>query len=171
MNNPLDDFKDRRNLIIPGNVEETLLFCVEHFIILANSAIAQNKAFYVALSGGSTPKAIFKLLATPLYRDKIDWSFVHLFWSDERSVGEKNPESNFFMAMEAGFSSLNIPKNNIHRMEGEALDLNAAANSYQAVIEKKVPLAAFDLIMLGMGDDGHTASLFPETEGLFIEDR
>ena len=167
----IKSFDERRNIVIPGNVDETHIFCVEHFIATANSALSAKGAFYVALSGGSTPKAIFKLLASPLYRDQIDWSHVHLFWSDERCVSEKSPESNFFMAMEAGFSSLNIPKNQIHRMQGDASDLEVSADLYQKLIEKHVPHAEFDLIMLGMGDDGHTASLFPDTKGLHIEDK
>ena len=170
-NHLIQSIDDRRNIVVPGNKEETLLFCVNHFITTANASISTKGAFNVALSGGSTPKALYQLLASPRYRDAVDWKKVHLFWSDERCVPPTSEESNYHMSMEAGFGSLHIPSANIHRMEADKTDLEAAAKEYEIVIRQTVPDQAFDLIMLGMGDDGHTASLFPKTHGLHAQSR
>lgn len=162
----ITSFDDRRDIIIPGNAEETITFCAEHFIAIAQNAIAEHGIFSVALSGGSTPKAIYQLLASPKFRPRLDWSHVQLFWSDERCVPLNDPESNYHMAMDAGFASLPIPKQNIFPMPVDNPDLEAAAKNYEELIIEKVPNAVFDLVMLGMGEDGHTASLFPKTHGL-----
>lgn len=154
-------FDDRRHLIIAGDHAETITFALEHFIETANQALTARGAFCVALSGGSTPKEIYQKLASPLYRTRIDWARVHLFWSDERSVPPTSAESNYHMAMEAGLNTLPIPKEHIHRMVAEEkIEENAA--QYEALVKERT----FDLIMLGMGEDGHTASLFPGTEAL-----
>ncbi len=169
-NDKIKFFDDRRDIIVPGNMQETLTFCVEHFIAIGNKAIAARGKFTVALSGGSTPKAIFQLLASPAYREKLDWNKTFVFWSDERCVPPTDSESNYHMAMEAGFSSLPIPKEQIFRMPADSPDLSAAAKSYEELILKHVPAGSFDLVMLGMGEDGHTASLFPKTHGLHADD-
>jgi 6-phosphogluconolactonase len=126
--------------------------------------------FVLALSGGSTPKAIYQRLATAPYSTALDWSKVHVFWSDERAVAPEHPQSNYRMAMEAGLSTLKIPEEQIHRMPADG-DLEQAARDYQQAIETLIPDGRFDLIMLGMGDDGHTASLFPETRALKEQER
>lgn len=164
MNNPRP-FDERRDIIIPGDIEKTIEFCVSHFIQLANKAIKDHGAFFVALSGGSTPKAIFNKLASEKYRSSIDWEKVYLFWSDERSVGPNHEESNYNMAMKAGFDSLAIPKDHIFRMKAET-DIDKHALEYEHLIKDHVENNSFDLIMLGMGEDGHTASLFPHTQAL-----
>lgn len=149
-----------KRVIIPGNHNETITFATQHFIDTAQSAIAEKGAFYVALSGGSTPKEIYQKLASPPFRNCIDWTRVHLFWSDERTVPPSDPSSNYHMAMTSGLDTLPISPLHIHRMRAEEeIDKNAA------LYEKLLP-ACFDLIMLGMGDDGHTASLFPGTKAL-----
>jgi 6-phosphogluconolactonase len=168
--NEIISFDDRRNLDIPGNYEATLKFCVEHFVETANKAIADHQYFAVALSGGNTPKAIYQKLASPDYRQAIDWSKVRLFWSDERCVPPTDPESNFHMAMEAGFAKLPLKTENIFRVPTED-DPEQAAKAYEELLRKKVPDGRFDLVMLGMGDDGHTASLFPKTHGLHTLNR
>lgn len=167
--NPLICFDDRRDLIIPGDNAATVLFATEHFIKCVLEAQNANRMACVALSGGSTPKAIFQNLASPQFRDRIDWTKVYLFWSDERCVAQTDPESNYKMAMDAGFATLNIPETHIFRMPADAANLEKAATEYENTILKHVPNASFDLIMLGMGDDGHTASLFPGTVGLNIQ--
>src|SRR5262245_21163736 len=101
-------FDDRRMLAIPGNRDETLAFCVEHFIKTANEAIYHHGYFAVALSGGRTPKGIFALLAKPENRSRVAWDKVWLFWSDERAVPPDSRESNYRMAMDAGFSGLGV---------------------------------------------------------------
>lgn len=163
-------FDARRNLAIGKDEEETIRFAVDHLIKTGQEAIANHNAFFLALSGGTTPKKIFHLLASPQYRQSLDWSKVHLFWSDERSVPPSNPDSNYRMAMDAGFSFLPIPKHQIYRMHAEeAIEQNALA--YEKTIKTLLHGRPFDLIMLGMGDDGHTASLFPQTEALKVRDR
>jgi 6-phosphogluconolactonase len=161
---------ERREIAAPGTAEATHLFCVKHFIAAYEEAVADKGSFFVALSGGSTPKIVFNILTSPPYVSKIDWSKVHLFWGDERSVGATDPDSNFKMAMDAGFSSVAIPFFQIHRMEGEK-DIEAGALAYEKIIRKELQGKGLDYLILGMGDDGHTASLFPGTKALEEKDR
>jgi 6-phosphogluconolactonase len=164
---PIDDSK---NIIIPGDYQKTLLFCVEYFITICKQSIEDHGFFAVALSGGSTPKAIFEKICSTPYREQINWNCIHLFWSDERALPPDNLDSNFHMAMSAGFNKMPIPNNQIYRMEAEsAIESNAI--KYEATIHRVLGRRPFDLIMLGMGEDGHTASLFPSTEGLKATDR
>lgn len=167
----ITSFDDRRDIVVPGKKEETLKYCAEHFISIAQEAIAAHGMFAVALSGGSTPKAIYKLLASAEYRNQLDWSLVKLFWSDERCVAPDDKESNYHMAMEAGLASLPIPANHIFRMPADSSDLEEAAKDYEKTLLENIPDGFFDLIMLGMGEDGHTASLFPKTHGLHVNGR
>ena len=144
----------------------------EEFVRVAADAVAARGRCAVALSGGSTPQRLYQLLAASPLRSKVDWSRVELFWGDERSVLPDNKDSNYHMAQEAMLSRLPIPPSHIHRLEAERPDRDAVARDYQAVIARAFgvdvagPPPAFDLILLGMGPDGHTASLFPETTAL-----
>lgn len=156
---------DRRDIAHPGNKEETLLFCIEHFFNCAKEAIKMHGHFAVALSGGSTPKAIFQALSHPPYSTEIDWTKAYIFWSDERSVAPTDPDSNFRMAIEAGFKNLPIPAEHFFRMEAED-NIEENALNYEMKIKQTLGSRPFDLIMLGMGEDGHTASLFPGTKAL-----
>lgn len=165
-----EPFDERRILAKPGNTEETLSFAVDHFIEIAKEAIVERNLFTVALSGGSTPKKIFQRLSKPPYKDAIDWTKVLVFWSDERAVPPTHPDSNYKMAMDSGFSSLPIPKEQIFRMHAEE-NIEENASKYEEEILKRVKSQSLDLVMLGMGDDGHTASLFPGTNGLDILNR
>lgn len=158
------------DLIIPGEVEATITFCVEHLLSAYKQSIEDHGAFYLALSGGSTPKAIFEKLTEAPLKDQIDWSKVHLFWSDERSVSPNDPESNYHMAMQAGFSKMPIPHGQIHRMVAEK-EINNGADDYEKLIHHVLRGRPFDYLMLGMGEDGHTASLFPHTTALSEEIR
>jgi 6-phosphogluconolactonase len=152
-------------LIVPGSYEASLHFAVEQWITTCRDAIQDHDLFAVALSGGSTPKAIYETLCERPYSEEIEWNKVHLFWSDERSVPPDHPDSNFRMAMKAGFSKMEIPPHHIHRMEAEDnIEKNALA--YEKKIRKILEGRSFDLVMLGMGEDGHTASLFPKTAAL-----
>lgn len=166
----LKAFDVRRDLVVPGDQEKTLQFSIDLFIHLANTAISSHGYFSVALSGGSTPKAIYQGLAQSKYQNAVDWKKVLLFWSDERCVPKDHPDSNYKMAMDAGFSKLPIPKENIFPMPCEG-DLEADSLKYEHLITTKIPTKAFDLMMLGMGEDGHTASLFPKTHGLHAANR
>lgn len=168
--NLIDGFDECRDIIIPGDYDQTLDFCTKQFIQIAQLAIESQGFFNVALSGGSTPSALFKQLANSENRNKVEWGKVRLFWSDERAVPPSDPSSNYHMAMESGFNTLPLKPENIFRMHAEEnIEQNALA--YEALIKTHVPNCAFDLIMLGMGEDGHTASLFPKTHALHAEER
>lgn len=160
----------RRKLVVPGDYNVTLAFCADHFSKAAQAAIKDHGGFFVALSGGSTPKAIFERLSSPPYNREIPWSKVHLFWSDERAVSPESDESNYHMAMQAGLKNLPIPKEQIHRMCAE-VNIEENARSYEMTMKRELKGNPFDLIMLGMGEDGHTASLFPGTQGLEEDER
>lgn len=162
-------YDDRRDLIVPGNEQDTLMFCAEQFLSLGQAAIDEKGTFAVALSGGSTPKALYQLLASPSFHSRLNWNQVVLFWSDERTVAPTDSQSNYKMAMDAGLALLPIQEKNIHRMPADEVDLEKAAKQYEAQIEEHVPKASFDLVMLGLGEDGHTASLFPKTHGLHTD--
>jgi len=142
------------------------------FVRVAREAIAARGRFVVALSGGSTPKRMYELLCEEPYRSQVDWPKVQFFWSDERSVPPTDHESNYRMANEAMLAKLKLTPDQIHRMEAERSDRDQAARDYQAEIAKvfgvaaEAPMPSFDLIYLGMGPDGHTASLFPHTKAL-----
>lgn len=168
--NAILTYDDRRDFIIPGNVDETVLFCVQQFIDVAQQSIQARGKFVVALSGGSTPNAIFKKLSTAPFINQIDWSKVYLFWSDERSVPPDHADSNYRQALEAGLGILPVPRQQIYRMVAEE-NIQLNAQQYEESILKVIPDGVFDLMMLGMGEDGHTASLFPQTEGLSVTNR
>ena len=134
----------------------------ERFIAAATTAVAARGRFTVALSGGSTPKALYTRLASPGCASRIDWARVHVFWGDERCVPPDHASSNFRMAREALLDHVPLPAAQVHRMRGEDHP-PAAAASYERALRETFPegVARFDLVLLGMGDNGHTASLFP----------
>ncbi len=137
------------------------------FIEHSRAAIAARGRFSVALSGGSTPRAIFAVLSADQFKTEVEWSKVHIFWGDERNVPPDHSDSNYRMAKETLLDLVPIPAENVHRMEGE-LDAAEAATNYAAGLSAFFgdEPHKFDLIHLGMGDDGHTASLFPGTTAL-----
>ena len=121
----------------------------------------------VALSGGSTPKLMFQILAEQ-FRERVDWSTIQFFWSDERHVPPDHPESNYRMANEALLSHVPVSAASVHRIRGENPDAAEAASEYEQTIVQvtQEPLPRLDLIFLGLGTDGHTASIFPGSEAL-----
>lgn len=144
--------------IKPDKQAVALAFC-EYFYNL----VKDQDAFHVALSGGSTPKLIFDVLAER-YADTIPWSNIHFYWGDERCVPPDDTQSNFLMTKEHLFSKLAIPKANIHRILGENQPMGEAmryANLLEINLDRIKGVPQFDLVMLGMGEDGHTASIFP----------
>ena len=143
--------------------EEVLERLAEYFITLAQRSITAEAKFSVALSGGSSPKKLYEILASA-YEDKLDWSKVYFFFGDERYVPQTNPDSNYLMAKKALFEPLKISENQIFPVN-TSVEPDAAANQYDKVIKdffnnEKV---CFDLVLLGLGDNSHTASLFPHT--------
>jgi 6-phosphogluconolactonase len=139
----------------------------EIFIDAANQAITTRERFSVALSGGNTPRRLYEILATPPYQDRVNWQAVHVFWGDERCVPMDDPRSNFRMAREALLNHVPLPKENIHPMQGD-LRPAEAASQYEIELRKyfKDQSPAMDMILLGLGDNAHTASLFPYTPAL-----
>ncbi len=143
----------------------------EHVAELARAAIAARGRFLLALSGGSTPRRLYELLARPPFLERVDWSRVCVFWGDERCVPPDHPESNYRMAREALLDRVPIPKENVLRIHGEG-EPHHGAQAYEQVLRgffgraEGTPDRSFDQVLLGMGDDGHTASLFPGTPPL-----
>lgn len=140
----------------------------EHLIEQGSLAIKARGRFTIALAGGSTPKALYSLLASPEYRTRLDWEKTEFFWGDERHVLPDHAESNFRMASEAMLLPLAIGDEHIHRIHGELPQAQDAADQYEAQLRSLLEAPAseiprIDLVLLGMGPDGHTASLFPGT--------
>jgi len=146
------------------------------FTALAAQAKPQGKPFAAALSGGPTPKRFYELLATPEFSGKIPWPRVHLFQVDERCVPPDDVESNYRMMRQAMIERIPLPAANFHRMPAEQPDHEGAARRYESELRETLgapPPAwpSFDLVYLGLGDDGHTASLFPGTAALEERER
>lgn len=134
----------------------------------AAAAIAARGRFDLALSGGSTPLRAYAHLAAPPLRDAVDWAQVHVFWSDERCVPPDDPQSNYGAAKAALLDALALPAGNIHRVRGELPPAEAAEDYRQQLAAHfhTPSFPIFDLILLGLGSDGHTASLFPGSAAL-----
>src|SRR5204863_8511797 len=137
----------------------------EEWIRIGGEAIDRSGRFAVALSGGNTPRSLYAELAGAEFRERIFWGRVHFFWGDERAVAADHPDSNYRMAHEALLAKIPVPRENVHRIETERGPKGAAA-AYEIVLRDFFALGGgswprFDLILLGIGDDGHTASLFP----------
>src|SRR5271156_1880427 len=144
----------------------------EHFLQTAQAAVASRGRARIAISGGNTPKLTFELLANPTqpYLNAMPWAQIELFWVDERCVPPDHPDRNYHMTREAMLSKVPLKPEQVFRIEGE-FDPEVAAARYETTIRAQFRLEGaeaprFDVLALGMGDDGHTASLFPHTEGL-----
>jgi 6-phosphogluconolactonase len=138
------------------------------FVDYAWQSIAKHGQFMVALSGGNTPRTLFQHLASDEFRGQVDWAKVHVFWSDERAVPPTDADSNYGMARRELLIRVAIPEGNVHRMEAEKPNIGRAAHDYEEVLRKYIEpddrgFPRFHLIFLGLGKDGHTASLFPGT--------
>ena len=151
--------------------QQLFSIAAQQFCQVTEEAITGSGRMTVALAGGSTPKALYSLLASEPYRSMVDWSKIHFFWGDERHVPPDHEDSNYRMAYESLLSQVPVASENIHRMQGELPKASDAADVYEEVLRSvfspspgEVPI--FDLILLGMGSDGHTASLFPGTDAV-----
>lgn len=154
---------NEKNIRIAADANELASLAAEKIVAIAQQAITEQGVFSVALSGGSTPKKLYELLASEFYSGQLDWAHIHFFFGDERNVPPDSDESNFKMANEAMFSKIKqLPAENIHRVAGEEAAADAA-NEYEQELKDFFhnELPDFDLILLGLGPDGHTASLFP----------
>lgn len=137
------------------------------FLETTTQAIKERGHALIAISGGSTPLALFRLLANEPYRSQVNWHAVHIYWADERCVPQDDPGSNHGQARKAFLSQVQIPEDNVHRINSDLEPAQAAreyANTLRDFREPPLDWPRFDLVLLGMGEDGHTASLFPGSE-------
>jgi len=161
-----------REVRILPDAKRLAIATAENFVALAGEAIAARGLLSVALAGGSTPRAAYALLATEEYAVRVDWSRVHVFWGDERCVPPDNTDSNYRIARETLLDSVPLSAQNVHRVRGEMAPEDAASDYGKTLrLFFGDDLPCFDLVLLGMGSDGHTASLFPGTTILHEETR
>jgi len=147
-----------------------------NLLVQLQAADRPQEHFNIALSGGSTPRALHHVLVAPPYREQVDWESMQYFWGDERFVPPDDPESNYRMARETLLAEARVTSDQVHRVPTERGDPAMVAELYEADIRREMnvlpgQLPRFDLILLGMGPDGHCASLFPHTEALHVRDR
>jgi 6-phosphogluconolactonase len=168
---------EKREIRILKDAAAIAAFAAEKFLQAAQSAVSRNGSFTVALSGGSTPKILYSsLVSDARLRANLPWDKMQLFFGDERHVGPDDPQSNFRMATESMISKSPLRPEQVERMKGEYPDAEKAALEYEQVLRarfqiKNAELPRFDLVMAGMGDEGHTLSLFPGTKALHPGDR
>jgi 6-phosphogluconolactonase len=156
------------NVSVFDTPEQLALAAAERFVECAHELVGEQDRFSVALAGGTTPKRVYELLATERFKSRVEWSQVYLFFGDERAVPPDHPDSNYAMVYEALISKVPIPAKNVRRMIGEG-DAHENARLYEEQLKiffAGVTWPRFDLVFLGMGEDGHTASLFPGSEAL-----
>jgi len=156
----------RPHIIVLDGPDAVAARAAEEFEVRARAAIAQRNCFAVALSGGTTPTRSFELLSSPRFIDKIEWQRVHFFWGDERCVPPDDAASNYAQAHKSLLAPIHAQDKSVHRMRGE-LEPREGARDYAAFLDRFFGGGAiFDLVYLGLGPDGHTASLFPNTRAL-----
>jgi 6-phosphogluconolactonase len=147
-------------------------YAANRFVYVSKEAVQEKSIKHIALSGGSTPALLFKILKSNKYKEQINWQNIHLWWGDERVVAPDHPESNFGLAQKLLLRKIDIPQNNIHRIKAE-LQPDTAANQYQHEMINNISLInnvpTFDWTILGMGDDGHTASLFNVDDSFYTD--
>jgi 6-phosphogluconolactonase len=162
---------------IAADAEELTRAAAEEFVSGAEEAVRAKGFFAVVLSGGSTPKGLFALLATDSsFRARMPWDRIHFFWGDERHVPPDHPESNYRMAYEVMLSKVPVPSENVHRIIAENPDAEEAADDYERRLREFFKLQGkqlprFDLVLLGLGPDGHTASIFPGSDAAHDQGR
>jgi 6-phosphogluconolactonase len=157
-------------IIVAEDLQELSRIAADRFVRLAATSISSSGRFTVALAGGSTPKSLYRLLSSDEYKTKIDWAHVFFFFGDERFVPADDPESNYRMARENLLDPIDIPSANIFRWHTETGSPDEVAANYEEMLREFFNLGesvpCFDLILLGLGADGHTASLFPNSPAL-----
>jgi 6-phosphogluconolactonase len=156
------------NVFVFETPEQLALAAVERFVEYSNELRDMTERFSVALAGGNTPRQVYELLATERFKNRVEWPQAYFFFGDERCVPPEHPDSNYAMAYEALISRVPIPAKNVHRMIGEG-NANENARAYEAELRPffaGLTWPRFDLVLLGMGEDGHTASLFPDSAAL-----
>ncbi|MBE0534652.1 MAG: 6-phosphogluconolactonase [Phycisphaerae bacterium] len=154
------------------DAEKLARAALDMFIQNAREAIGERDVFYVAISGGHTPERFFELLGQEEASLAMPWEKIQVFWVDERCVPPEAEASNYGLAANTFLDKVSIPPQNVHRVSGESIDYGMAVSEYQDTIRevfgvKRGEMPVFDLIMLGMGEDGHIGSLFPNSYALF----
>lgn len=157
-----------RQILITENLEQLSSAAADLFFRIANDSLKAHGSFAVALAGGSTPRLLYSRLASPDERKKLDWQRVAFFFGDERHVPPDSDQSNYRMATETLLMPLNVSPTQIHRWRGELTNAQEAAAAYDAELSEFFEDSGrpLDLVLLGLGEDGHTASLFPNTPAL-----
>ena len=162
-------------VLVGADVEETARIAAGQFTALSRSVAGEGKPFHVALCGGNSPRPLFRLLATEPFRKLVPWESIQFFWGDERNVPPGDPDSNYAVARELLLSHVSVPATHIHRIptgDGTAIE---AADLYQRTLHELVPSLngrpRMDYLLLGLGSNGHTASLFPHRPTLHEEQR
>ncbi|HZE64952.1 MAG TPA: 6-phosphogluconolactonase [Pyrinomonadaceae bacterium] len=161
------------NVLVFDTPEQVAQAAAERFVDCSIASTRDHDSFAVALAGGSTPRRAYELLATDEFKIRINWPRVHIFFGDERAVPPDDPQSNYRMVNDVLISRVTIPAQNVHRLIGETAPAESSV-SYEAELKSffgKVAWPRFDLLWLGMGEDGHTASLFPGSDALQEETR
>lgn len=166
----------KRHLKIVASAEELSRSAAELFARVTNEAVRTKGSFTVALAGGSTPKSLYSLLASETWRTQLPWPKMHFFWSDERHVPPDHQDSNYRMAYDAMLAHVPVTTENVHRIQAEHPNAEQVARNYEQALRpffhlKPRQFPSFDLVLLGMGADGHTASLFPGTKALHESER
>ncbi len=168
-------FGNHGDLRVYSDAGQLARAAAELFVNTATESIEARGRFRVALSGGTTPRRLYKLLATSAFSSRVDWGRVEIFWGDERYVPGNDPDSNYRMTAEALLQHVPVPAANIHRVPTEISPPAAAASAYEKEIRQSFGDASsipqFDLIYLGLGTNGHTASLFPHSPALREQSR
>ncbi len=179
----------RRSVHVTPDAATLMRDTAERILSFSRESIQRQGVFHLALSGGHTPNELFRLLATDPYAQQYDWSHIHLWWSDERYLSMDDPECNFNMAYQALISKIPIPADHVHRVQVNLAVAEAAAHYEREIVEiigvsesdhassgpspesHPASLPHFDVILLGLGEDGHTASCFPGTVAHFMPGR
>lgn len=166
----------RTHIRIEADMETLCHTTAQAIVSLAQQTVDSGRDFYIALTGGNTPRRLYQLLASAPLSQQMPWQHTHVFFGDERAVGADHADSNYRMAKEALLAHVPLPKAHIHRIVGEHPVPKIAAAEYDQTISRFVPHDAngqtqFDLILLGLGPDGHIASLFPGTDALLVTDK
>jgi len=170
----MSNHKTKSDLQVFSDGDSLASAAAEAFAIAASEAVASRGRFLVTLSGGSTPQEMFALLAEPVFRTRIEWTAVHIYWGDERLVPPEDAGSNYYHAQRLLLTQVPIPASQIHRVRGE-LSAQDAVEDYnrqlKALATGERVWPQFDLALMGMGADGHTASLFPGSAAISEETR
>jgi 6-phosphogluconolactonase len=166
------DYHEKGKVLVAPDTKALDEVNAEMIVQSATDAIAARGRFTIALSGGSTPKPLYALMAEEPWRNRIDWSKTHFFWGDERWVPSTSNQSNYKMAYDAWLAKIPVPRENIHRMETDRGEPEEAAEEYENLIRNFFgDDPQFDFNLLGIGTNGHTASLFPGRPTLQIRER